>query len=398
MNRLRTVFARRQVWVTCAFIFMVDLVMGMLLPSFSLYARSLGAPLTLIGMFGTSIGLTRILSSLPMGMASDVKGRKRILSTGTLLLATAAFLHAVVRRPHLLLPARALVGLGMTATFPIGAAYLGDIVSSNERSLAIGLYYASMGLGFALGPAIGGTVATAYGYPASYRLAALLALVGFTVGAVGLTGHGSDHSVKTSNLSGKSVPVAFGERLGFLKGRSDILAAGAANLLVAAAFHGAVVSFLPLRVASLSITDEVFGFLFSIRTLVSTLSRLPAGFLNQRLSSRYVIIGTLVLLGVALTSTSYAASLPSLIACMLGEGVAYGVFVTSGQDFVVERSMDADRGAIVGLYETLGSVGSMLGPFALGLVADSWGLGPVFRLTAVFLFVGTVIIFYVSRG
>jgi MFS family permease len=384
------------VWVTCVFVFIIDVVMGMLLPSFSLYAKRLGAPLTLIGLLGTSIGLARIVGSLPMGMASDVKGRKRILLMGTLLLAVAAFLHAVVRVPHLLLPVRALIGLGMTATFPIGAAYLGDVVSSNERSLALGLYYTSMGVGFALGPAIAGTVATAHSYPASYRLAALVALTGFAVAALGLPGQTPAPSGKTGFLSRASVPATLSERLGLLKGRSDVLAPAIANLLVAAAFHGTIVSFLPLYAASLSVTDEMFAFVFSVRTIVSTLSRLPAGLLNARVPSRYVIIVALALLGIALISTSYAASLPSLVACMLGEGIAYGVFVTSGQDFVVERSTRADRGTLVGLYGTLGSMGSTVGPFVLALVADFWGLGSVFRTTGVLLCAGGAIVFYIS--
>jgi MFS family permease len=399
VKNLRAILGRRQVWVTCVFVFIIDTVMGMLLPSFSLYAKRLGAPLTLIGVLGTTIGLTRILSSLPMGMASDVRGRKRILSLGALLLSTGAFLHTLMPTPKLLLPVRALVGVGMTATFPIGAAHLGDIVTSEERSVAIGLYYASMGFGFALGPAIAGGVVASQGYTASYRLAALLGLAGFAVAVLGLSGKSlKDDAYGSTDSSGGTSPTPFFKEFGLLKQRSDILAAGIANLLVAGAFHGAVVSFLPLHAGNLSVTDETFGLLFSMRTLVSTASRLPAGFLNAKFSGRRVIIGALAILGAALVYVSYVTSTAGLVACMVGEGIAYGVFVTSGQDFVIGQSGYTDRGAVVGLYGTLGSLGSMLGPLALGLIAEALGLTAVFKLTGLLLFAGAGVALYLSRA
>ena len=396
MQRLRAALKVRQVGVTCAFVFLVDVVMGMLLPSFSLYAKRLGAPLTLIGFLGTVIGLARILASLPMGMTSDARGRRIVLASGALLLAAASFLHTVIEDPRLLLPVRALVGVGMTATFPIGAAHLGDVVPARERSVAIGLYYASMGFGFAIGPVVAGAIASTWGYWASYRLAGFLAALAAVMGLTFLSGPGS-RSRQRDQAEGNAASLALTQRVASLSGKREILAAGLANLLVAGAFHGAVVGFLPLRASALAISDETFGLLFSVRTLVSTAARLPAGFLNVQFSGRRVIIATLTFLGAAHLFASYATGPPGLGASMLFEGIAYGVFVTSGQDFVIERSSSADRGAVVGLYGTLGSLGSTIGPLALGLVADSLGLTPVFTMSGCALFAGVLAIAILSR-
>ena len=64
------ILRRKEIWSVFAMVFMADVVVGMILPTFSLYASSLGASLSLIGILSTVVGLTRILSSVPIGVLS----------------------------------------------------------------------------------------------------------------------------------------------------------------------------------------------------------------------------------------------------------------------------------------------------------------------------------------
>ena len=60
----------------------------------------------------------------------------------------------------LLIVGRIFFGLAGVATFQIGAAHLGDITDAGgTRAFAFGLYATAMGLGFTIGPLLGGQIA-----------------------------------------------------------------------------------------------------------------------------------------------------------------------------------------------------------------------------------------------
>jgi MFS family permease len=147
MKNWQQVLRSKEVLALCAMAFMADICTGIITPTFSLYAKGLGASLTLIGALGGINGLTRIFSAVPVGLMSDSRGRKTVLSAGTLLFTLSSFLYTVVPNPYFLFPIRVLASVAVIATFFMGLAHLGDIVAEGERGLAIGLYTTCMGLG-----------------------------------------------------------------------------------------------------------------------------------------------------------------------------------------------------------------------------------------------------------
>jgi len=384
------VLRKKEVLALCAMIFTADVYSGITFPTFSLYAQSLGASLALIGALSGVAGLTRIFSAVPVGMISDSKGRKNVLSAGMLLSALSAFLYTVAPNPYFLFPIRVLGSLAGVSVFFIGVAYLGDIVAKQERGLAIGLYTTCMGLGFAVGPFIGGRVAEAYGYRASYQVATFFALLGFAIARLGLVKKPPDRGGVT-HLS----DVSLYRKLNLMVREPDLLAASLANLLTSVVF-GAIMSFFPLYVASLSVGDAAIGSMFAVRALCSASARLPTGLLTTRFSNRIIMLISLALMMVVAFAISCITVPVALGIFLAGEGVAYGVFLTSGQAFVTERSTESDRGTALGVYSTAGSLGSAVAPFILGFIADLWGLAAVFGVTGGLVLVGIGALEYMS--
>jgi len=68
MKNLRWLLRNKELLALCFMIFTADVVSGIVSPTFSLYASSLGASLVLIGVLSSVVGLTRILSSVPIGV------------------------------------------------------------------------------------------------------------------------------------------------------------------------------------------------------------------------------------------------------------------------------------------------------------------------------------------
>jgi len=389
MSKMLHVLRRKEVLAACLMIFTADVVSGIVMPGFSLYATGLGANLTMIGALGGIEGLTRILASVPVGILSDTHGRKRVLVAGMLLFAVSSFLFAVVRAPALFFPTKVMVGLAMVSTFFVGVAYIADVAAPEERGAAIGLYATFMGTGFAVGSALGGHVTVLAGYRAACLVAAAVALAGCMVGCWGLASKGNPLAGQATQ---RSLPLT--AQWALLRD-PQLLAASVANL-ANNAWYSAVISFFPVYAASLAVDEATLGSMFAVRALLSSAARLPTGLLTTRIPSRCLLVAAL---GVAVLvfAAMGSATLPWLLGVLLAiEGAAYGVFLTSGQAYVSEQSAETNRGGAVGVYSTAGGIGATGGPLLLGLIADLFGIRTVFWTSALLVAVGMALVWAIA--
>lgn len=376
---------RRDIVLLCLVVFAADIVLSMLWPTFSLFAISLGSSLTLAGALNSVVGLTQFFTSVPLGALSDRQGRKTVLTLGMLGFALAMLSFALAPSPWLLFPGRILIGLATTAVFWIGVAYLGDIITTEERGPAFGLYTTSMGLGITVGPLIGALVAAPFGVRVSYIVGALIALAGSALAWWGLRatarGKGGVRSVR--------VGFGFGEARHLLR-NPNLLAGCIGNLASSLAFSGAVTSFFPVQAAQLGAGQASISTMFSARALGSTLVRMPTGMLISKVSSWLVLLAALSGSLLAMSGMSLTGVLGLLAALLILEGMSYGIYLTAGQAFVAEHSSPMTRGSSIGVYTTTGSIGSTLGPLVLGIIADIWGVSSVFGVTALVALVALV--------
>ena len=114
---------RREVLVVCAVAFLCDVMSGIIIPTFSLYAKSLGASLVLVGALTTLSALIQLVISVPVGLLSDRVGRRKVLLLGLGSFGAAMVLFAVAPNAYALIPGRLLLGLAMVSTFWIAAIF-----------------------------------------------------------------------------------------------------------------------------------------------------------------------------------------------------------------------------------------------------------------------------------
>lgn len=383
---------RSDVLTICLVIFCADIMSGIVSPTFSLYARQLGASLTLIGILSSTVGLTRLLVSMPLGLLSDRVGRKTVVTLGMVSSAVALVLFAIAPNAYFLLIGRIIDGIAMVCTFLIGAAYVSDITSPEERGLAFGLYSTAMGLGFTVGPLFGAAVAVRYGIAGSYWAGAAVGLTGALIAAWRLKNiHPDDVTLVNQARS----PWA---DLRQMMHNRNLMAGSLANLLMSMVFSGAVVNFFPVYAAQLGIPQAMISSMFSARALTSASARLPTGAIASKISSRVVMLTALLIAVVAMFLLPQTEQRVVLSLLLILEGVAFGSFLTSGQIFVAQYSAADTRGAAVGAYSAAGSLGSIFSPIVLGIVADLGGVQTVFWLTGLLVLLGVVVITYLYSG
>ncbi len=379
---------RREVLDICGFIFIADIVTGVPTPVFPLYATSLGASLGLLGVLTAMLGLGRLVSALPVGMLSDRLDRKSVLIGGMIMFAVSFVAFAAAPSAAWLAVPRLLQAVAMVATFPLGVAYIGDVVEPRDRGAAIGMYTAAMGSGFAVGPLIGSWVGATAGYPDAYLAGATVALFGAVFGIVRLS--------RTSPAGNRAASMTHGlVDLGALRSLARepvMLMACIANIAMTLSMTGAIFTYFPVYARSVGIGTVTIGTLFAWRSIASASGRIPMGPLSMRLPTPWTLVGVLVVEAAIDVTIAHTTSSLALTGLLILEGVGFGIFLVCGQAAVAAASGPQNRGAAVGMFWMSGSVGELFGPIVLGVVAQSTGLIAVFQSVAVGVTCGAALI------
>ena len=129
---------------------------------------------------GLAMAIAAFLAAPVLGNLSDAYGRRRVLLIALAGLALDYLLLAVAQTLPLIFLGRVLSGL-FGGSFAPAQAALADITRPEERARTFGLVSAAFGVGFVIGPAIGGLL-TAYGPRAPFYVASALALTNFLYG------------------------------------------------------------------------------------------------------------------------------------------------------------------------------------------------------------------------
>lgn len=107
------------------------------------------------GLFSTVWALMQFLFSPLLGVLSDRFGRRPVILISCLGLGLDYIFMALAPSLTLLFIGRTISGI-TSATISTGFAYIADVTPEQERAKAFGLVGVSFGLGFVVGPAIGG--------------------------------------------------------------------------------------------------------------------------------------------------------------------------------------------------------------------------------------------------
>ena len=184
--------------LTVFLIVLLDVMgLGLIIPAQPFLAESFGATAFAVTQLGTIYSGMQFFLSPFWGSLSDRVGRRPVLLTTLMITGVGHTIFALSDSLLLLFIARGLTGIG-AANISTAQAVLSDTHPPAERSRAMALVGAAFGLGFVLGPALGGSL-----FLLNHRAPALLAAVLSVVNLI-LVGC---RVGETRSLSGNTPPV-----------------------------------------------------------------------------------------------------------------------------------------------------------------------------------------------
>jgi multidrug resistance protein len=343
----------------------IDLLgFGIIIPLLPFYAESFGASAFTIGLLGTVFSLMQFLVAPICGRWSDRLGRRPIILAGLLASSAAYVALALANSLALIFAARVIGGIA-GGNIPTAQAYIADITTAENRAKGMGLVGAAFGLGFIVGPALGG-ILTRFGHDTPMWCAAALCLGNFVAAWFLLpeTRHG-DRSRE-----------AFG-RLDLLRRarrHPGLLPLLLVFFLLSAAFSGFEATFALFAERRFGFTAETIGYIFAlIGVVLAVVNGVLVGRIVPRVGERRVVPAAIALIGIGILLVPVATSVAFLcVACVtlaLGMG-----FNSPALTSAVSRVADTtEQGGMLGLAQSLAALGRIAGPAWGGFLFDRAG-------------------------
>ncbi|MCG8344708.1 MAG: MFS transporter [Chlorobiales bacterium] len=180
---------------------LLDLIgFGIVLPLLPTYAKDLGANPFMIGLITAIYSTMQFIFAPLWGRLSDFIGRRPVMLCSIFMASVSYVFFAHATTVLLLVLARGLSGIG-SANIAAAQAYITDVTDSQSRSKAMGMLGAAFGLGFVIGPPLGGSLMTNFG----------IQMVGFVAaGLIGINFILAVFFLPESNRDAKTLAHFFG--------------------------------------------------------------------------------------------------------------------------------------------------------------------------------------------
>jgi MFS family permease len=346
----------------------------LVLPVFALEAARYpgGDDPTLVGLAMGIYGLTQGLLQIPFGMASDRLGRKRVIVAGLLVFALGSFVAALAGSLTWLIIGRSLQGAG--AVSAAVTALLADQTRDEVRTKAMALVGASIGLMFALSLLLAPLLVTHIGLAGLFTLTGLLALGGVAVVIWWVPAEPKKHK---NMPRGKLSDVL--THAGLLRLDFGVFVLHAVQLAMWVAIPALLVQ------AGLPKDDHWWVYLPAVLAsfFVMGATLFP---LERRGYLRAVFLASIGLIGLVQLGLLWAADAPHIawLAFLLFVFFCGFNVLEASQPSLASRIAPAHaRGAALGVYNTLQSLGFFAGGAAGGWLVKHQGVQGLFVACAV---------------
>lgn len=359
--------------------------------SFMLADYSVGARLFIAGLMTALFGVMQFLAAPLLGDLSDTFGRKKLLTLGVGVLAVAQLIFAAgiaLASLPLLFMSRLVAGIA-GANFSIVQASIADVTVPEHRARNFGLIGAAFGLGFILGPLIGGYIVALTGNPALPFLFAgclgILNLLFITLmlpethhvrtAAAKFSFFKAFRNIKTAYLDVDTRPlytVSFLQMLGF----------------------GVYTSFSAVFLtARLGFSEANTGTYFAFVGFCMVLSQVfVVGWASARYSERQIIGAALPLLALMLILQVVVFSPIMLYALVPFTATAVGLISTNLPALISKGVSGARQGAALGINGSLQALSQGIAPLLASAVAASFGIPTIFILASLLVVVATALL------
>jgi len=361
-----------------------------------------------LGAVGVMLGVNRLVRHPPAtrwpACSSTVGAGGGCSSWALLLGVLSTASYALVHGFFPFLVSRMTWGIAWTLINVGGLSMVLDVSTPANRGRLTGLYNTWLLAGFAIGPLVGSFLVDLVGFRLGLLACAGFTAVGLAVAVVALPETARPASQRVQSNPQPTLSLrhrlrsVWRQRVGTVLQDRSLMTASLLFLITMFAGDGVILSTVSLllqerfgqtiSLSSLALgVASAAGVLISLRSVLAGVVGPLAGHLSDAHLGRWRVIGGSLLLGMVgfgLLGPSLHRRPAILLAVALGavsSGAALATLIAYAGDLAPRGS----EGAVMGVYATVGDIGSMAGPFVAFALLSLVGLRWVYLFSA-FLF------------
>jgi len=379
-------------------IVLIDLIgFGLVIPLLPFYAERFGASPDVVTMVLATYSLAQLFAAPVWGRLSDRHGRRPILLVS---LAGSAFSYlwlGFATHLWMLFAARALAGL-CAGNIAAAQAYVADVTAPENRAKGMGMIGVAFGLGFIIGPAVGGALA---GHDPNAPAVSVPAFLGAAMSALAFVG--TVFVLKESlPAERRGKPSSRRSRVAAILsaiGRPDLRLLLGLYFLIIFAFAGMETTFALWAARQFGWGPAQVGYVFAY---VGVLSAAMQGGLIGRLTTRFgerrVLVAGLAAICIGLAALPVSTVLAALLLSTACLAIGMGMTQPSINALISRQAGAHEQGEVMGVSQSLGSLARILGPAFAGICFANIGRNSPYVAGAVLMAFAVALAVHLARG
>jgi len=367
---------KKRLFTIFVVVFLNLLGLGLIIPLLPFYAEKFDASSTTVGLLVSTYAAAQFVGAPLLGRLSDRYGRRPILLISMFGTFVGYILLGVAGALWILFVSRLLDGL-TGGNISVARAYITDVTKAEDRAKGLGLIGAAFGLGFIIGPAVGGFLSTGGHYSIPAFTAAgvsFLSLLGIYFWLPETLTPDRRRELSTQRRSAFTLDTF---RTALSQPRvGPLLKIGFVFSLVFVTFEGV---FSLHAQKHLGLESNQTGYLLAyVGILVTLVQGGLIGHLTKRYTEDKLISWGVVLMGVALLGWAYAPSVWVAMLALAPLSLAAGILGTTIHSALTKTVYTDQVGSILGLATAMESFTRVIGPSIGGALMDwagTWAPG-----------------------
>ncbi|MGD2253149.1 MAG: MFS transporter [Anaerolineales bacterium] len=357
--------------VTIIAIVFVDLLgFSLILPLLPFYASDFGANPTQVGLLVATYAAGQLVGSPVLGRLSDRFGRRPVLLLSILGTFIGFLMLGFATTLWMLFVSRLLDGV-TGGNVSVAQAYIADVTDEEERAKGLGLVGAAFGLGFIVGPAVGGLLSV-WGYGVPAFLAAGLSALNLVAVAFLLPESLSREDRRA--LAARPRPSLSLRGLWNALNKPKVGPLFLVRFLYSLAFSTFTTIFPLYAQYRLNLNAQATGLVLTyVGVLIVLVQGVAVGWLTSRFSELRLIAWSNLLMMLAMVGWAITPSLALLLVVLAPLALSGGVLNTVVNSALSKSVDPLEVGGALGLSASLESLTRVVSPSLGGVLLEQVG-------------------------
>ncbi|RCW78683.1 putative MFS family arabinose efflux permease [Halanaerobium sp. DL-01] len=361
------------------------------LPLIPIYAKEFGITQFLIGQIIFFYNLPSGFTKIYIGFLIDKIGSKNVLILSNIIFIIGVIFYFFPGSFFILCTAQFLTGISRAAFMASTAFYFSEM-DAEERGKNLGIRTAGIGMGFFIGPVLGGLASDLWGYYALF----IILLISFLLNAFLLK------NLPEIKLVGQQKSLKPEKNSSFIEDTKILLKNPEYLIVILSGFTISAImiltdNYLPLYLNEISLSMRAVGFILSVKGLSQIIFGGIMGSLSDKYGRMVFVYGGVIIPAVSIMLLPFLTNFYLLILFVFLISIGFTVLNPILNALAAETVKPEKRGFSIGIWQSSVSFATTIFALLFGYMYSVLNLKFIFILASSFLLlclIGVIILRY----